>query len=171
VVAIEYTPLNSPFAENVQLLSPYKTRDYRQALLTLPLAKNVQLLGPYKTRDYRQARLTLPLAENVQLLSPYKTRDYRQALLTLPLAENVQLLSPYKTRDYRQARLTLPLAKGELEGVPTSATAYPDHQTCPESWTSSARGEVQMACRQNGLGLIQRCRLLSGVPLDFGSLM
>jgi hypothetical protein len=55
--------------------------------------------------------------------------------------ENVQFLSAYKTTDYRPALLTLPLAKGELEGVPTTATAYPNHQIYPESWTFSAKGE------------------------------
>jgi hypothetical protein len=62
---------------------------------------------------------------------------------TLPFAENVQLLSTYKTRDYRPALLTLPLAKGELEGVPTSATTYPNHQTYPKSWTFSAKAKLE----------------------------
>jgi hypothetical protein len=76
-------------------------------------------------------------------LRKYQTKDYMLALLTPPVAENVQLLSTYKPRDYRPALLTLPLAKGELEGVPTSSTAYPNHQTYPQSWTFSAKGELE----------------------------
>jgi hypothetical protein len=57
-----------------------------------------------------------------------------------PAVENVQLLSTHKTSDYRPALLTLPRAKGELEGVPMSAPAYPNHQPYPEGSTFPVAG-------------------------------